>query len=390
MWYIMITEVLPYYLISTWMVSLLLSLRKKKVNSKEDKHGRWDCMKNILDFTLEELKEWMKENGESAFRAKQIFDWIYKKEVFNFEEMKNISKALIGKLSENFYIGIPEVIDYLSSSEDGTRKILLGLGDGNIIECVIMRYKYGNSICVSTQIGCRMGCKFCASTLEGMVRNLTAGEILSEVLIGQKLLGERISNIVLMGSGEPLDNYDNVMKFLELVNADYGLNIGQRHITLSTCGLVPKIREMADKEMQVTLAISLHAVSDEKRKTIMPIANKYSISEILDACNYYIEKTGRRITFEYSLVSGVNDTKEDAKSLGRLLKGMLCHVNLIPVNEIKENEFKKSTKKDIETFLNTLKTYGVEATVRREMGSDINAACGQLRRSYIKSKGLKL
>ncbi|MDU5414226.1 MAG: 23S rRNA (adenine(2503)-C(2))-methyltransferase RlmN, partial [Clostridium perfringens] len=244
-------------------------------------------MKNILDFTLEELKEWMKENGESAFRAKQIFDWIYKKEVFNFEEMKNISKALIGKLSENFYIGIPEVIDYLSSSEDGTRKILLGLGDGNIIECVIMRYKYGNSICVSTQIGCRMGCKFCASTLEGMVRNLTAGEILSEVLIGQKLLGERISNIVLMGSGEPLDNYDNVMKFLELVNADYGLNIGQRHITLSTCGLVPKIREMADKEMQVTLAISLHAVSDEKRKTIMPIANKYSISEILDACNYY-------------------------------------------------------------------------------------------------------
>ena len=235
-------------------------------------------MKNILDFTLEELKEWMKENGESAFRAKQIFDWIYKKEVFSFEDMKNISKTLISKLSENFYIGIPEVIDSLSSSEDGTRKILLGLSDGNIIECVIMRYKYGNSICVSTQIGCRMGCKFCASTLEGMVRNLTAGEILSEVLIGQKLLGERISNIVLMGSGEPLDNYDNVMKFLELVNADYGLNIGQRHITLSTCGLVPKIRDMADKEMQVTLAISLHAVSDEKRRTIMPIANKYSIS----------------------------------------------------------------------------------------------------------------
>lgn len=301
-------------------------------------------MKNILDFTLDELKEWMKENGESAFRAKQIFDWIYKKEVFNFEEMKNIPKALINKLSENFYIGIPEVIDYLSSSEDGTRKVLLALRDGNIIECVIMRYKYGNSICVSTQIGCRMGCKFCASTLEGMVRNLTSGEILSEVLIGQKLLGERISNIVLMGSGEPLDNYDNVMKFLEVVNADYSLNIGQRHITLSTCGLVPKIKEMADKEMQVTLAISLHAVSDEKRRTIMPIANKYSISEILEACNYYIEKTGRRVTFEYSLVSGVNDTKEDAKSLGRLLKGMLCHVNLIPVNEIKENEFKRSTK----------------------------------------------
>ena len=342
-------------------------------------------MKNILDFTLEELKEWMKENGESAFRAKQIFDWIYKKEVFNFEEMKNISKALISKLSENFYIGIPEVIDYLSSSEDGTRKILLGLGDGNIIECVIMKYKYGNSICVSTQIGCRMGCKFCASTLEGMVRNLTAGEILSEVLIGQKLLGERISNIVLMGSGEPLDNYDNVMKFLELVNADYGLNIGQRHITLSTCGIVPKIIELADKEMSITLAISLHAFSDEKRKEIMPIANKYSITEILDACRYYIDKTGRRITFEYSLVSGVNDGKEDARSLAKILKGMLCHVNLIPVNEIKENTLKRPSKKVIEEFEEILKSNGIEVTVRREMGADINAACGQLRKSYIES-----
>ena len=340
-------------------------------------------MKNILDFTLEELKEWMKENGESAFRAKQIFDWIYKKEVFNFEEMKNISKALISKLSENFYIGIPEVIDYLSSSEDGTRKILLGLGDGNIIECVIMRYKYGNSICVSTQIGCRMGCKFCASTLEGMVRNLTAGEILSEVLIGQKLLGERISNIVLMGSGEPLDNYDNVMKFLELVNADYGLNIGQRHITLSTCGIVPKIKELADLNLSITLAISLHAFSDEKRKTIMPIANKYSINEILEACRYYMDKTGRRITYEYSLVAGVNDGKEDAKSLAKLLKNMSCHVNLIPVNEIKENELKRPSRKTIEAFEEILKSQGIEVTVRREMGTDINAACGQLRRSYL-------
>lgn len=346
-------------------------------------------MNNLLDYTLDELKVWMSENGESAFRGKQILSWIYKG-VMDFKGMKNIPKSLINKLEENFTITMPEIVEVYKSELDGTEKFLLGFSDGNLIESVLMRYKHGNSICISTQVGCRMGCKFCASTLEGMVRNLTAGEILSEVLIGQKLLGERISNIVLMGSGEPLDNYDNVMKFLEIVNADYGLNIGQRHITLSTCGLVPKIREMADKEMQVTLAISLHAVSDEKRKTIMPIANKYSISEILDACNYYIEKTGRRITFEYSLVSGVNDTKEDAKSLGRLLKGMLCHVNLIPVNEIKENEFKKSTKKDIETFLNTLKTYGVEATVRREMGSDINAACGQLRRSYIKSKGLKL
>lgn len=346
-------------------------------------------MNNILDYNLTNLQSWMKENGESAFRAKQVYDWIYKN-TFNFSEMKNIPKGLKEKLEANFYIGIPEVMECLTSKEDGTQKLLLAFKDGNIVECVVMRYKHGNSVCVSTQVGCRMGCKFCASTLGGMVRNLTAGEILAQVIISQKILGDRISNIVLMGSGEPLDNYDNVMKFLELVNADYGLNIGQRHITLSTCGLIPKIYEMADKEMQVTLAISLHAVSDEKRRTIMPIANKYSIKEILDSCEYYIKKTNRRVTFEYSLVSGVNDTKEDAKNLGSLLKGILCHVNLIPVNEIKENTFKKSSKKDIEQFLNTLKAYGVDATVRREMGSDINAACGQLRRSYIQEKGIEL
>ena len=231
-----------------------------------------------------------------------------------------------------------------------------------------------------------MGCKFCASTLGGRVRDLTSGEILSQVIIGKKVCGDRISNIVLMGSGEPLDNFDNVMKFLKLVNADYGLNIGQRHITLSTCGIVPKIIELADKEMSITLAISLHAFSDEKRKEIMPIANKYSISEILDACRYYIDKTGRRITFEYSLVAGVNDSKEDARSLGRILKGMLCHVNLIPVNEIKENTLKRPSKKVIEEFEEILKNNGIEVTVRREMGSDINAACGQLRKSYIESE----
>ncbi|MGL5615663.1 MAG: 23S rRNA (adenine(2503)-C(2))-methyltransferase RlmN [Sarcina sp.] len=341
-------------------------------------------MKNILNFGLEDLKSWMKENGESAFRAKQVFDWIYKG-VYNFEEMKNIPKLMKEKLEENFSIDIPEVLDKMSSI-DGTKKFLLKFKDGNIIECVIMKYKHGNTICISTQVGCRMGCKFCASTLEGRVRDLTAGEMLSEVIIAKDLLGERISNIVLMGSGEPLDNYDNVMKFLELVNADYGLNIGQRHITLSTCGIVPKIYHMADKGMQVTLAISLHAVTDEKRKAIMPIANKYSIKEILDACNYYVEKTNRRITFEYSLVSGVNDGKEDARSLGKLIEGTLCHVNLIPVNEIKENSFKKSTPKAIEDFRKTLNNYGIEATVRQEKGSDIDAACGQLRRSYLKSK----
>lgn len=344
-------------------------------------------MKNLLDFTLDEFSSWLKENGESAFRAKQVYSWIYK-EVWNFDDMRNLPKSLKEKLKENFKIVIPEIVEEFRSNDDDTRKLLLALEDGNLIECVIMKYKHGNTICISTQVGCRMGCKFCASTIDGRVRNLTSGEILSEIMIAQKTLGERISNIVLMGSGEPLDNYDNVVKFLKEVNAEYGLNIGQRHITISTCGLVPKIYELADEGLTITLAISLHAFSDEKRKEIMPIANKYSIKEILDACEYYIKKTNRRVTFEYALVKDVNDGNEDAKALGQLLKGMLCHVNLIPVNEIKENSFKRSSNKRIEEFAEILKSKGIEATVRREMGSDINAACGQLRRSYIKSLSL--
>lgn len=339
-------------------------------------------MNNILDFTLEELQDWMKDNGESAFRAKQVFSWIYK-ECFSFGEMKNIPKILQEKLNNNFIIDLPKIVTEYVSKVDGTRKLLLSLKDGNLIECVIMKYKHGNSICVSTQVGCRMGCKFCASTIDGRVRNLTAGEILSQVIVAQHLIKDRISNIVLMGSGEPLDNYDNVIKFLKLVNAEYGLNIGQRHITLSTCGIVPKIYELADAEFNITLAISLHAFSDEKRREIMPIANKYSINEILEACQYYIDKTNRRITFEYSLVKDVNDSVEDAKALGKLLKGIMCHVNLIPVNEVKENSFKRSSEKAINDFENILKNKGIEVTVRREMGSDINAACGQLRRSYM-------
>ena len=342
-------------------------------------------MKNLLDYTLEELQIWMKENNESAFRAKQIFSWLYKN-ISDFDGMKNIPKSLADKLKENFSIDLPEVIEVYKSEIDGTEKFLLGFKDGNLIESVLMRYKHGNSICISTQVGCRMGCKFCASTIEGRVRNLTTGEILSEILVVQNYIKERISNVVLMGSGEPLDNYENVVKFLEVVSADYGLNIGQRHITLSTCGIVPKIYELADKDFSVTLAISLHAFSDEKRKEIMPIANKYTISEILDACKYYIDKTNRRITFEYALVKDVNDTKEEAKALAKLLKGMLCHVNLIPVNEIKENSFKRSSKKTIEDFSEILKNNGIEVTTRREMGSDINAACGQPRRSYIKTQ----
>lgn len=345
-------------------------------------------MNNLLDYTLEELKSWMKENNESAFRGTQILSWIYKGTT-EFDNMKNMPKSLIAKLKENFSVNFPKIIETYKSDIDGTEKFLLGFEDGNLIESVLMRYKHGNSICISTQIGCAMGCKFCASTIEGKVRNLTTGEILSQILVVQSYINERISNIVLMGSGEPLDNYDNVVKFLEVVSAEYGLNIGQRHITLSTCGIIPKIYELADKEFSITLAISLHAFSDEKRKEIMPIANKYSINEILEACKYYINKTNRRITFEYALVKDINDGKEDAKALGKLLKGMLCHVNLIPVNEIKENTFKRSSKKAIDDFSEILKNHGIEVTVRREMGSDINAACGQLRRSYIKTQEIE-
>lgn len=342
-------------------------------------------MKNILDYTLEELTLWMKENNESSFRAKQIMSWIYK-DVRNFSDMRNMPKFLIAKLEENFEIALPEIEEIYKSELDGTEKFLFKFSDGNLIESVLMRYKHGNSICISTQVGCRMGCKFCASTIDGRIRNLTTGEILAQILVVQNHIGERISNVVLMGSGEPLDNYENVMKFLDIVSAEYGLNIGQRHITLSTCGIVPKIYELADKELSITLAISLHAFSDEKRKEIMPIANKYSIDEILNACKYFVNKTKRRITFEYSLVKDVNDSKEDARALGKLLKGMLCHVNLIPVNEIKERTFKRSSKETIQDFANILSNLGIEVTVRREMGSDINAACGQLRRSYIKTQ----
>ena len=342
-------------------------------------------MENILNLSLDELKKWMTKNGESAFRAKQVIDWIYKG-ILVFDDMKNIPKSVKEKLQNHFVIGIPKVIDEYKSNDDSTRKLLLSLEDDNIIECVIMRYHHGLSICISTQVGCRMGCKFCASTIDGRVRNLEAGEMIGEILAAQNLMKERISNVVLMGSGEPLDNFDNVIKFLNLANSDYGLNIGQRHITLSTCGIVPKIKELADLNLSITLAISLHAFSDEKRKEVMPIANKYSLNELLDVCREYIEKTGRRITFEYALIKDVNDNKEEARCLAELLKGMICHVNLIPVNEIKENTFKRSDMTRVKEFANVLNSRNIETTIRREMGADINAACGQLRRSYLSTQ----
>lgn len=339
-------------------------------------------MINILDYSLKELKEWMKDNNEAAFRAKQVLGWIYKG-VLNFDDMSNISKQCKELLKSQFYIGVPEIVEKYVSKKDGTIKYLLKLNDGNIIECVVMKYKHGNSICVSTQVGCRMGCKFCASTIGGMVRNLSSGEILGEVIRASIDTDERISNIVLMGSGEPLDNYENVIKFMREANAEYGLNIGARHMTLSTCGIVPMIKKLSEENMQITLAISLHAPNDEIRKMSMPISNKYSIHDIIEECKRYIDKTKRRISFEYALIKEFNDTRECALELSKLLKGMLCHVNLIPVNEVEENNYKKSDEMRIKEFKNILESKGIETTIRREMGSDINAACGQLRKNYI-------
>lgn len=342
---------------------------------------------NILDFTIEELKLWMMENNESKFRAKQVFDWIYKG-IFEFNLMNNLPQNTKNKLIENFEISVPIVLQKFISEKDGTRKYLLKYEDGNIIEAVIMRYSYGNSVCISTQIGCRMGCTFCASTIEGRVRDLSSGEILGEILSVQKDLGDRISNIVLMGSGEPLDNYNNVIKFIKTSNEKYGLNIGQRHITLSTCGIVPKIYELADENLQITLAISLHAPEDCIRMQSMPIAKKYPINELINACKYYIKKTNRRITFEYALIKDFNDGIENAKNLSKLISGLLCHVNLIPLNEVAERNYEKTNKSNIEDFQKILVRNGIEVTLRREMGADINAACGQLRRSYIKGSKL--
>ncbi len=341
---------------------------------------------DIKSLNVEELNNLIVSLGEKTFRAKQIYQWLHVKLVGSFDEMTNISASFRQTLKERCYLTKLEPVEILTSAIDGTKKYLFQLEDGNIIESVLMRYHHGNSVCISTQVGCRMGCKFCASTLDGLERNLTAGEMLDEIYSIQRDIGERISNIVLMGSGEPLDNYDNVMKFLELISDENGLNISQRNITLSTCGLVPKIYELADRDMQITLAISLHASSDETRRELMPVARAYTIEEILKACRYFFDKTGRRLTFEYSLVAGVNDHEEGAIALGKLLKGINCHVNLIPVNPIKERDFRQSDKIAIEKFKNKLEKYGINVTIRREMGRDINGACGQLRKSYNDEK----
>lgn len=340
---------------------------------------------NINDFTLSELEEYIVSLDEKKFHAKQIFKWIHKVGVTSFDEMTDISKSLRDKLKNNTYILNMEVITCQKSKKDGTMKFLIKLTDNCAIESVFMRYNHGNTLCVSTQVGCKMGCKFCASTKEGFERSLLASEIEGQIQTVQRYTGERISNVVYMGIGEPLDNYDNVVKSIRIINDAQGLNIGARHISLSTCGLVPKIYKLAEENIQCTLSISLHATTDEKRRDIMPIANRYSIDELLTACKEYIKITGRRISFEYALIYGKNDSYEDALALAKLLRGMIAHVNLIPVNEIKEKEYKKATEKSVEKFMNTLNSMGIVTTVRRELGSDIDAACGQLRKKYIEN-----
>lgn len=338
---------------------------------------------DIKSMNLVELTEFVASIGEKAFRAKQLYQWLHVKQVYAFADMTNLSKAFREKLDEVSFITDLKQEQVQISQIDGTRKYLFLLEDGNVIESVLMRYKHGNSVCISSQVGCRMGCRFCASTLDGLVRGLRPSEMIDQIYkIGQDI-GERISNVVVMGTGEPMDNYDNLLKFITLLTDENGLNISQRNLTVSTCGIVPRMRQLADEKLSITLALSLHASNQKKRLELMPVANKYDIHDVIDACKYYFDQTGRRVTFEYSLVGGVNDTDEDARELSQLIHGMNCHVNLIPVNPIKERDYVQSNAAVIAAFKNKLEKNGINVTVRREMGRDIDGACGQLRKRYI-------
>ena len=342
-------------------------------------------MKNIKDYDLKELKEELTKIGEKPFRAEQIFKWLYQEKVKEFSEMTNLSLELRKKLEENYTICNYKILRK-QESKDGTIKYLFDVLDGNAIETVLMSYYHGYSICVSSQIGCKMGCKFCASTGINFVRDLTSGEIVEQILAVEQDTGVRISNIVFMGIGEPLNNYNNVINAIKIINNPKGLNIGARHISISTSGLVPRIYKLAEENIQCTLSISLHATNDEKRSSMMPINNAFNIAELMEACKYYIEKTHRRISFEYALAKDNNDNLEDAKELVKLLKGMLCHVNLIPINKIENGQYTKSSNENIMKFRDYLNDHGIVATIRRELGSDIDAACGQLRRKNLKEQ----
>lgn len=340
-------------------------------------------MKNIKDYNLDELKEELKTIGEKPFRAEQIFKWIYESRVSSFDEMTNLSLELRDKLKENYEIKQFNILKKQVAS-DGTKKYLFDVLDGNAIETVLMKYHHGYSICVSSQIGCKMGCKFCASTGIPFIRNLSTGEIVEQIMAVERDENIRISNIVFMGIGEPLDNYDNVVGAIRIINNPKGLNIGARHISISTSGLVPKIYKLAEENIQCTLSISLHATTNEQRSQMMPVNDAYKIEELLQACKDYIEKTHRRISFEYALAKENNDNLEDAKRLVKLLKGMICHVNLIPINKIENGVYMKSSNENIMKFRDYLNEHGIVATIRRELGSDIDAACGQLRRKNLK------
>ena len=338
--------------------------------------------KDIASLGYDELIKEMELIGEKSFRGKQIYSWLHEKLARSFDEMTNLSKALRDKLNENYEIRKVEMFTRQVSKVDPTEKYLFELADGNMIESVLMKYNYGNSVCISSQVGCRMGCRFCASTLDGLERNLTPSEMLGQIYQIQKITGERVSNVVIMGTGEPMDNYDNFVKFIHMLTDEHGLHISQRNVTASTCGIVPNMKRLAEEGFQITLALSLHGSSQEKRKQLMPVANKYHLPEVLEACDYYFEKTGRRPTFEYSLVKGVNDKPEDLKELIQILGKRNCHLNLIPVNPIKERDFEKPDRKNALEFKNKLEKNGINVTIRRERGSDIDGACGQLRRRY--------
>ncbi|MCR5402431.1 MAG: 23S rRNA (adenine(2503)-C(2))-methyltransferase RlmN [Butyrivibrio sp.] len=341
---------------------------------------------DIKSLNLDELTGFVKEMGEQGYRAKQLYEWMHVRMARSYEEMTNIPKSLKEKLSEKCELVTLRSVAVQESAVDETKKFLFALGDGNVIESVFMKYRFGVSVCISSQVGCRMGCRFCASTLDGVVRSLTPSEMLDQVYSISRITGQKVSRVVVMGSGEPLDNYDNLVKFISLLSDENGHNLSQRSITVSTCGIVPNIYRLADEGLAINLALSLHASNDEKRKELMPVANTYTISEVLDACRTYFDKTGRQLTFEYSLVSGVNDTDEDARELSSLLKDLNAVVNLIPVNPIKERAYKPTDRTGALKFKSKLEKNHINATIRREMGRDIDAACGQLRKRFMESE----
>ena len=345
--------------------------------------------KDIKSIPLGELEKEIVSMGEKNFRAGQIYEWMHGKLAGGFGEMTNLSKELRKKCEENYTYTNLEVIEVQESKIDGTKKFLFGLSDGNVVESVWMKYKHGNSVCISSQVGCRMGCRFCASTLGGLERSLAPSEMLDQIYQITHITNERVSNVVVMGTGEPLDNYENLLIFIKMLTDENGLHISQRNVTVSTCGIVPKMRLLAEEGLQITLALSLHAATDEKRRKLMPIAEKYGLDELMEACAYYFEKTGRRLTFEYSLVGGVNDSDEDAEQLAERIKGLNGHVNLIPVNPVAERNFVESDKERVRAFKNKLEKYQINVTIRREMGRDIDGACGQLRRRYKMESGMQ-